>query len=118
MKMHRGLAFDLETAPLAESLKLPVPQDWLLATVRSNFRPETAEKYKAIQVKAWPAEIAKRAALDWRLGQITAIGFGWRGLKGAFHREIADGLAQTTAATVWQRLRDERGLQVSAWPGG
>ena len=31
----------------------------------------------------------------------------------AFHREIVDGLAQTTAATVWQRLRDERGLQVS-----
>lgn len=31
----------------------------------------------------------------------------------AYHQEIADGLAQTTAATVWQRLRDERGLQVS-----
>lgn len=30
-----------------------------------------------------------------------------------FHQEIADGLTQTTAATVWQRLRDERGLQVS-----
>jgi transposase len=30
-----------------------------------------------------------------------------------FHQEIADGLTLTTAATVWQRLRDERGLQVS-----
>lgn len=30
-----------------------------------------------------------------------------------FHQEIVAGLAQTTAATVWQRLRDERGLRVS-----
>lgn len=31
----------------------------------------------------------------------------------AFHREVMEGLEQTTAATVWQRLRDERGLKVS-----
>ncbi len=31
----------------------------------------------------------------------------------AWHEEVMAGLAQTTAATVWQRLRDERGLGVS-----
>lgn len=30
-----------------------------------------------------------------------------------FHEEVVEGLAQTTAATVWQRLRDERGLRAS-----
>jgi transposase len=29
----------------------------------------------------------------------------------SFHQEIVEGLAQTNAATVWQRLRDEAGLQ-------
>lgn len=32
---------------------------------------------------------------------------------GEQHEEIVQGVAMTTAATVWQRLRDERGLQVS-----
>lgn len=32
---------------------------------------------------------------------------------GDLHQEVVEGLEQTTAATVWQRLRDERGLRVS-----
>lgn len=31
----------------------------------------------------------------------------------ALHQEVVEGLERTTAATVWQRLRDERGLRVS-----
>jgi hypothetical protein len=30
-----------------------------------------------------------------------------------FHQQIVEGLGQTTAATVWQRLKDEQGLGVS-----
>ena len=30
-----------------------------------------------------------------------------------FHEVVVEGLEQTTAATVWQRLRDERGLRAS-----
>lgn len=69
------IVVDLETVPTAVALATAPPEEWLTKGIRDNFKPETAEKYRAENEASWAAEIARRASLDWRLGKVCAAGF-------------------------------------------
>lgn len=65
---------DIETCP-ADGPPPECPEWFLNRGIRDNFKPETVEKYQRENAEAWFAEEYKKvASLDWRLGQIVAIG--------------------------------------------
>lgn len=73
--MHRTRVIcDIETHPSERSLTLPCPPEWRDA-VGNATKDETVAKKKAENEAAWPAERERRACLDWRLGEICAIGW-------------------------------------------
>lgn len=65
---------DLETVPTDAALAMAPDEEYLLRGVASNWKPETVEAHREKRRLLWPSEIAKMAALDWRLGRIAAIG--------------------------------------------
>jgi hypothetical protein len=74
------VAFDIETAPSPRALSLPPDEEHLTRGVREDFKPETKERYLQRNLAEWPVELAKRGALDWRLGRIVAAGTARTGL--------------------------------------
>ena len=68
------VVLDIETTATDAALALEPDESWLTAGIRDNFKPETVEKYRADNLAKWPAELARRASLDWRLGRIVAVG--------------------------------------------
>lgn len=72
--MRPFVAFDIETAPTARALALEPTEEFLNKGIRENFKPETAMLHREKNEEAWGEEIAKRGALDWRLGRIVAAG--------------------------------------------
>lgn len=73
--MNRPIVvLDLETGPTDAALAMEPDESWLSNGIRDNFKPETVEKYRADNLAKWPAEISRRASLDWRLGRIIALG--------------------------------------------
>jgi len=62
------IIIDIETAGQAE---LPDPPEaFLHKGIAASFKPETRDKYIKQNIEDWKT----RAALDWRLGQIVAVG--------------------------------------------
>lgn len=69
------IVIDLETHPSAAALELPCPDEWRNA-VGNATKEETVARKQLENEASWPAERERRASLDWRLGEICAV--GWR----------------------------------------
>lgn len=67
-----ALILDIETSA-GENLPAP-PEAVLTKGIRADFKPETVERKREENKKAW----AEKAALDWRLGQVIAVGTIYR----------------------------------------
>ncbi len=70
------------------------------AGVVPGDRPRTRAEWEEVVGQVFPERLVERA------GEA-------QGLIQAYHEEIVKGLESNTVTTVWQRLRDERGLAVS-----
>lgn len=78
--MRPFICFDIETAPSPRALALPPNEEFLGRGIRENFKPETVQSYRERNAEEWPDEIAKRGALDWRMGTIVAAGTAQTGI--------------------------------------
>lgn len=66
--MKDAIILDIETAP---GDNLPdAPEAILMKGVRADFKPDTVERKREENKKAW----AEKAALDWRVGRVIAFG--------------------------------------------
>jgi hypothetical protein len=86
-----------------------------------DLNPKTVRNYVTV-AKEWgytpggpPSDQGWRAFVREMMPQAAGYTQPSEAMKriAAFHQEIVEGLDQTNAATVWQRLRDEQGLRTS-----
>lgn len=82
-------------------------------TVRKFIDPAEAAGLSPVGPPIAPEEWAARTRLCFRELVAPALRQPTSAEIGRFHDQIAAGLKTNTAATVWQRLRDEDGLAVS-----
>lgn len=71
--MKLPIIFDIETCPTPRALAMPPDEAWLTPPA-TYTKADTIAAYRAKQEESWPAERARRASLDPRLGRICAIG--------------------------------------------
>lgn len=68
------IVLDIETVPSPEALAREAPEEYLMTGVASTWGAEAIEKNRTKRAEKWASEAPKIAALDWRLGQICAVG--------------------------------------------
>lgn len=90
------ICLDIETVPNGECP--PIPED-VLNAVGNATKPETVERKREENRKAWPAKWAKEASLDWRQGKIVAIGY-----------KVDDGFAQVLRGDTTTEIEMLEGL--------
>lgn len=69
------LVLDLETTRPAKPPKLAISDAELNKGIASNWGPEARQRHRAKNRKEFEEGLAERASLDYRLGELAAVGF-------------------------------------------
>lgn len=110
------VVLDLETLPSEDALARQAPEDYLMKGVADNWKPETVEAHRIKRAVQWASDAPKVAALDWRLGQICAVGLKVVGSEDAgsvFTTELVHEAQMLT--DVWTGLTERRNCRLAGF---